>query len=359
MALEPVSAVISTLGNIWSQQETNRANAEMQQRQNEWNASMWEKNNEYNSPVEQMRRLRAAGLNPDLMYGQQAGGASGNSVQPASGANPIPKVAPQTDPTMFAQIALLKAQAKKAASETRGQDIQNNIMDITGLNQALANLGYTQSQISEIASKIEMYDANVANIRQQTDNLKEEKNKLIEECNRIRAEVRNIDAKTATEEQAKALLVLQCAGQELSNQEQEIINKYVDKQQQAELALKWKQVAVAEKQAELLGEEAGVAAAQKILIGEQTDTEKERRKGIQADTAYTKQKTKTEEHNTRIAKVNADFAKTEKVLGVVKDGVSILTDFVDTVKPGPKVVVNKKTHNSFGSGSLAGSRVNL
>lgn len=340
--LNPAAAVISTAGNVWSAMETNAANARMQQRQNEWNASMWEKNNEYNSPKEQMKRLREAGLNTDLMYGQQAGGASGNSVGPAAGANLIPKVAPRVDPLLFSQMSLLKAQAEKANSERRGQDLQNNIVDLTGLQQALKNLNYTDSQIQQIASQIKVYDANVANIKQQTDNLKEEKNKLIEECNRIRSETRNIDAKTATEQQAKALLVLQCSGQELSNKEQEIVNKYVDKQQQAELALKWKQVAVAEKQAELLGEEAGVAAAQKILIGEQTDTEKERRKGVQAQTLLTNQQVKTEEQNTRIKKVEADFAKAEKVVGMVKESVGVVTDLVNAFSPSPKVVVSKK-----------------
>lgn len=330
--MNPAAAVISTAGNVWSAMETNAANERMQQRQNEWNASMWAKNNEYNSPKEQMKRLRDAGLNIDLMYGQQAGGASGNSVGPAAGANLIPKVAPRVDPLLFSQMSLLKAQAEKANSERRGQDLQNNIVDLTGLQQALKNLNYTDSQIQQIASQIKVYDANVANIKQQTDNLKEEKNKLIAECSRIRAEVRNLDAKTATEQQAKALLVLQCSGQELSNKEQEILNRYVDRKQQAELALKWKQVAVAEKQAELLGEEAGVAAAQKILIGEQTDTEKERRKGVQAQTRLTNQQVKTEEQNTRIKKVEADFAKAEKVVGLVKDGVGIVTDLVNALK---------------------------
>ena len=35
----------------------------------EWNEKMWNKTNEYNSPSAQLARLREAGLNPNLLYG--------------------------------------------------------------------------------------------------------------------------------------------------------------------------------------------------------------------------------------------------------------------------------------------------
>ena len=37
---------------------------------NEWNMQQWQRENEYNAPAQQMTRLEAAGLNPNLMYGQ-------------------------------------------------------------------------------------------------------------------------------------------------------------------------------------------------------------------------------------------------------------------------------------------------
>lgn len=40
----------------------------------------WERENEYNSPARQMERFKAAGLNPNLIYGQQNTGGSVNSV---------------------------------------------------------------------------------------------------------------------------------------------------------------------------------------------------------------------------------------------------------------------------------------
>lgn len=46
----------------------------LQKYQNKYNTKMWNLTNEYNSPIQQMQRLKAAGLNPALMYG-----GSGNS----------------------------------------------------------------------------------------------------------------------------------------------------------------------------------------------------------------------------------------------------------------------------------------
>lgn len=48
-------------------------------KQNSYNWSMWQANNEYNTPANQMMRLREAGLNPNLIYGSGASGATGIS----------------------------------------------------------------------------------------------------------------------------------------------------------------------------------------------------------------------------------------------------------------------------------------
>lgn len=60
-----------------AQQEENRKNREynfmLAKLQNEWNIQQWERSNEYNNPLNQMNRLKAAGLNPNLVYGNGAG----------------------------------------------------------------------------------------------------------------------------------------------------------------------------------------------------------------------------------------------------------------------------------------------
>ena len=115
------TATLNQGGNIISTAMANHANERMQQRQNAWNLEQWNRNNAYNHPAAQMQRLKAAGLNPDLMYGQNAGGAMGNSSSPAQGSNPIPKQSfrMDLDPTMFAQLDLIKAQKENINADTK------------------------------------------------------------------------------------------------------------------------------------------------------------------------------------------------------------------------------------------------
>lgn len=87
-----VSAIIGTVGNVFSdifgakqqsknidrqiaaQKEENAAtrqhNVALARMQNNMNIAQWQRENEYNSPSAQMQRFQAAGLNPNLIYGQ-------------------------------------------------------------------------------------------------------------------------------------------------------------------------------------------------------------------------------------------------------------------------------------------------
>ena len=119
MASDLAAASIAAGANMNSTLWTNAANEEMQQQQNKWNLEQWNRNNAYNHPAAQMQRLKAAGLNPDLLYGQNAGGAMGNSSSPAQGTQPIPKQPFFLDPTMFAQLSLLNSQKKNLDADTK------------------------------------------------------------------------------------------------------------------------------------------------------------------------------------------------------------------------------------------------
>lgn len=55
-----------------------KANKELAQYQFDLNKQQWEAENEYNSPKAQMQRLKEAGLNPNLVYGN--GSVSGNTT---------------------------------------------------------------------------------------------------------------------------------------------------------------------------------------------------------------------------------------------------------------------------------------
>lgn len=78
-----IAGIGSLAGSLFGKKDANKAiqlanqgNMELAQYQNEANIDMWNRQNEYNTPLQQMERLKEAGLNPNLMYGQ---GNTGNA----------------------------------------------------------------------------------------------------------------------------------------------------------------------------------------------------------------------------------------------------------------------------------------
>lgn len=74
------SGLFGSVGNVVSTAMTNRANMKLADHQFAQNVKMWNMQNEYNAPSAQVQRLKDAGLNPNLMYGNGTA-ATGNSSQ--------------------------------------------------------------------------------------------------------------------------------------------------------------------------------------------------------------------------------------------------------------------------------------
>ena len=55
--------------NMYMQNQTNRTNQNIAKENNRFNREMWNLQTQYNTPANQMRRLKEAGLNTSLMYG--------------------------------------------------------------------------------------------------------------------------------------------------------------------------------------------------------------------------------------------------------------------------------------------------
>ncbi|AXL15351.1 DNA pilot protein [Microviridae sp.] len=82
-AISAGSGLLGGAINAWSTGRQNRKSRdfsrEMYGRQYSDNVAFWNMQNDYNSPQAQMQRLKAAGLNPHLIYGSSSGGASGTA----------------------------------------------------------------------------------------------------------------------------------------------------------------------------------------------------------------------------------------------------------------------------------------
>lgn len=67
---------------------TNQFNYAMAQEQNAWNLEQWNRENAYNSPIEQLNRLKQAGINPLMLDKWQTASAQSPSAADAHGSLP-------------------------------------------------------------------------------------------------------------------------------------------------------------------------------------------------------------------------------------------------------------------------------
>ncbi|WNK13038.1 MAG: DNA pilot protein [Microvirus sp.] len=124
------SGVINAVQNRSNIDRQNKANMELSRYQYSKDLEMWNRGNEYNAPQAQMERLKAAKLNPNLVYG--SGAVAGQSAQQLPKYNApqldynyqppvdIPKTlgATQDFRIQQAQIDNLKAQKKQTDVDT-------------------------------------------------------------------------------------------------------------------------------------------------------------------------------------------------------------------------------------------------
>lgn len=136
--------------------------------QNQYYRENWQMENAYNSPKAQMARLKAAGLNPNLVYGSGAAGVSGLSGSIAPPTSPSSPVAPTPDFSSVVGDAINAtvgmANAKKTNSESVYQDIQNQYAE-KQIKSALRNLDSStkvnEEQASHIIQSVKESQANI------------------------------------------------------------------------------------------------------------------------------------------------------------------------------------------------------
>ncbi|UYD39219.1 MAG: DNA pilot protein [Wigfec virus K19_152] len=138
-----VGAIIGGIGNDKDRQQQKKQNREQRQ----FELDQWNRTNAYNSPVEQMARLKAGGLNPNLVYGNGATTTAQNFVP--SKPNPIPArnwgetakgaiESYQDLTTKEKQKDLLEVQAINTAASTADTQSQTAFRNTVGTEEAIA-----------------------------------------------------------------------------------------------------------------------------------------------------------------------------------------------------------------------------
>lgn len=220
----PVGSLISGLGSLFGaglgaisgshnaskslssqrrENELNRQhNLKLAQLQNKWNMEMYDKNNEYNSPIEQRKRLQAAGLNPDLMYSGSGGLVAAQAPPMTSGEGSHSSVNPAIAPydavgninNMFdnavkmAQVGLIKAQTKKANAEGDIAVSDASIRD--SLNKGILDLQHLQLNLG--GKDLQLKDGEIRKIQPIIDNLNASTESIYENINLAQANISSL-----------------------------------------------------------------------------------------------------------------------------------------------------------------------
>ncbi|MEM2002612.1 MAG: hypothetical protein QXT77_08215 [Candidatus Methanomethylicaceae archaeon] len=178
-----INAAAQTANNMFNiaavnrmNRKTRKWNEQMYERQKADNIAFWNMQNAYNDPSAQMARLKAAGLNPNLVYGSSSPANTADSISSPNKPQWHPD-APRLDlnatdvlhqmyaiPNLQAQTenlkennALLRANALKVAAETANLGIKNaqdqltydlsKSLFATTVEQAKMNLRKTETDI--------------------------------------------------------------------------------------------------------------------------------------------------------------------------------------------------------------------
>ena len=82
IAAAAIGAGISALGGLAASSLSNSANANLDNANRQWQERMWHEANAYNAPLEQRKRLEAAGINPALAFQNGNTGVAASSPTP-------------------------------------------------------------------------------------------------------------------------------------------------------------------------------------------------------------------------------------------------------------------------------------
>lgn len=154
-----------------NEQKKNREyNLKLAQMQNQWNVEQWQRENDYNDPQAQIARLRAAGLNPDLIYGSgDISNVAAASPQMTSGAPSAPvdysSLANKRTVGDAVMQSLAVEQAKANIDKTRGEakaqgvtnDIRQRMID-KGMIIEEAEYDLLKENINKVFQEAESID---------------------------------------------------------------------------------------------------------------------------------------------------------------------------------------------------------
>lgn len=178
--LNAISSIADNIGD--GPEQTNLTNAlnqimafYMQQlsaaTQNQFNIEQWQVQNEYNSPVQQLKRLTSAGLNPLHFFDSGSTGSS-TSVTASSGSAPSPAGAAlgqtKSQRVMQGINAALGLGSTVASTALAGKQVAMQAAKLPGeIAQQAQNIVESESRVGSNQAQMAKYEQETANLAQQ------------------------------------------------------------------------------------------------------------------------------------------------------------------------------------------------
>lgn len=282
--------IVSNALSYLSNERTNKNNLKIARETNQANYDLWKANNEYNTPQAQMARYQAAGLNPNMIYGQVS---SGNSSSPATAQGAVMKATKFGDfgaanammsylqnQMQKSSISLQDTQSDKNKAETNRTNVETLNLQKDGL---IKDITYYQKMFDyyksnnlfplerrHLESKIEETRRNIARINATIDNLNASTVRTETETQLMpkQLEIAEFNAATArinalsTQERNKVLNTLSTLQSNVLRQQM----PYISEKEQAEVASVWARFVNTLQGTEKLTAETAIANFEKVYL---------------------------------------------------------------------------------------------
>lgn len=156
---------ISQLSSSFESKQQFKRQKELMKLSNEMNIANWHLQNDYNTPANQIKRLRDAGLNPDLFYGQGGSSVLGSDVAPSSAGSASIGRGVQTN---FGQNTL-QGQMLDMNRELVDSQVQKNYADANQTN------AYTPWVSKQIQSQLQLNVAQTKVLNETVEKIRSDK----------------------------------------------------------------------------------------------------------------------------------------------------------------------------------------
>ena len=178
-----IGAGVSAGTTIYQNIANRRAQERAFQQNKQWWHERFDKEARYNHPVQQMARLKEAGLNPALMYKSGAGGAGSVSGPQSQG-----KIAEKYD---LANLALMSAQTAKMVNDAKKSEAEAHLIkQNTELSKASTELTGLKGKGQETTNQRLLVDLAIANVDLEYKSKEKEQQyqKILQEAIKAKAE---------------------------------------------------------------------------------------------------------------------------------------------------------------------------